>query len=172
MLTTLTIIVFTSCMLCAAVTDLLSMTIRNRVSMILIASFALIAPLAGMDWSVYAMHWAAGLAVLLVTFALFAMGAMGGGDAKLMSATALWMGLGPALVNYVLVASVLGGVLTLAILLLRASPRFILSGTERLLPHLADKKTGIPYGIALGAAGLLSMTESDLLRWALAPFSG
>lgn len=163
----LTILVFASCMICAAVTDLLSMTIRNRVSVIMMASFAVIAPLAGMEWTNYAMHWASGLVVLLVTFGLYALGAMGGGDAKLMSATALWMGLGPALMEYVLVASVLGGLLTLSILLLRVSPKFILNGAGRVLPHLVDKKIGIPYGIALGAAGLLTCAESELLRWAL-----
>ncbi|MCO6051440.1 prepilin peptidase [Mesorhizobium sp. RP14(2022)] len=148
------------------------MTIRNRVSMVLIVSFAVIAPLAGMEWQSYALHCAAGLLVLLITFGLFALGAMGGGDAKLMSATALWMGLGPALMEYVLVASVLGGLLTLSILLLRVSPKFILNGAGRFLPHLVDKKIGIPYGIALGAAGLLTCTESDLVRWALGSVNG
>jgi prepilin peptidase CpaA len=166
----LTILLFALCMVSAAVTDLLSMTIRNRVSIVMIVSFAVIAPLAGMEWQSYALHWAAGLVVLLVTFGLFALGAMGGGDAKLMSATALWMGLGPALTEYVLIASVLGGLLTLSILLLRVSPKPIMNSAGRFLPHLVDKKIGIPYGIALGAAGLLTSPNSDLIAWAIASF--
>ena len=64
---------------------MLSMTIANRVSVILVATFAIVAPLTGMAWSDFAWHLAAGGLVLVVTFALFALGGMGGGDAKLMA---------------------------------------------------------------------------------------
>ncbi len=44
-------VIFPFCMVFAAVSDLLSMTIANRVSVILIAAFAVLAPLTGMDWT-------------------------------------------------------------------------------------------------------------------------
>ncbi len=89
MLEALIFVVFPFCMVFAAVSDLLSMTIANRVSLVLVATFAVVAPLTGMDWTTYGWHFAAGLTVLIAGFGLFAMGAMGGGDAKLMAATAL-----------------------------------------------------------------------------------
>ena len=65
-------VIFPFCMVFAAISDMLSMTIANRVSLLLAGSFLVIAPLTGMDWSVYGMHIAAGALVLTVTFGLFA----------------------------------------------------------------------------------------------------
>lgn len=167
MLEALIFVVFPFSMAFAAISDLMSMTIQNRVSIILIASFAVIAPLTGMEWSVFASHWAAGALVLAVTFALFATGTMGGGDAKLMSATALWMGMTPQLVDYFTVSAILGGVLTVAILCVRKSSLSLLVGANRALPHIFDSKTGVPYGLALGAAGLIVCPDAALMHWAL-----
>ena len=51
---------------------------------------------------------------LLLGFSLFALGYIGGGDAKLFAGVLLWLGL-KDLMPYTLVATVLGGVLTLAL---------------------------------------------------------
>ncbi|EAB6717953.1 peptidase, partial [Salmonella enterica subsp. enterica] len=111
MLVALIFVVFPFCMLFAAISDMLSMTIANRVPLILSAVFLVVAPLTGMDLVTYGWHIAAGLSVLVVTFALFAFGGMGGGDAKLLSATALWMGFNLSLIEYLAGSAVLGGVL-------------------------------------------------------------
>ena len=103
------LVVFPFCMAFAAISDILSMTIANRVSLILIAGFAIAAPLAGMEWQVFGMHFLAAALVLSVTFGLFALGGMGGGDAKLLTATALWMGFGIHLVEYLVVSAFVGG---------------------------------------------------------------
>jgi prepilin peptidase CpaA len=100
MLESLIFVVFPFCMVYAALSDMVSMTIANRVSLILVAAFAIVAPLTGMDWASYGWHFAAGGLVLAVTFAMFAIGGMGGGDAKLLSATAVWMGFGTELIQY------------------------------------------------------------------------
>lgn len=171
MLEAMVLVIFPFSMAFAAISDLMSMTIQNRVSLLLAGSFIVIAPLAGLDWTAFAWHWAAALTVLLVTFGLFALGTMGGGDAKLMASTALWMGFGPPLIEYLMVASLIGGALTLAILALRSSSIATLSGAERFLPHLTEKKNGVPYGVALGAAGLLTCADSDLMKWALSQLS-
>jgi len=106
--------------------------------------------------------------VLGVTFALFAIGGMGGGDAKLLAATALWMGFGVSLVDYLVTSALLGGLLTLAILVFRGSPVAAITGNNIFLRHLADRKTGIPYGIALGIGGMLAFPGTSLAGWALA----
>ncbi|WP_127520293.1 prepilin peptidase [Mesorhizobium sp. Z1-4] len=165
-------VIFPFCMLFAAVSDMISMTIANRVSVILIAAFAIIAPLTGMDWATYGWHFAAGGTVLAVTFTVFAIGGMGGGDAKLLTATALWMGFNITLLQYLVLGAMLGGALTLLILLFRNSPMAAFSSSNVFLRHFADEKAGIPYGVALGVAGLMTYPETELVRWALAQIAG
>ncbi|MEW9834805.1 A24 family peptidase [Mesorhizobium marinum] len=167
MLEALIFVVFPFCMVFAALSDMLSMTIANRVSLLLIAVFAVVAPLTGMGWAAVGAHFAAGALVLAVTFGLFALGGMGGGDAKLMSATAIWMGLSLNLVEYLVVSTVIGGALTLAIVGYRNSALAVYTGGNPFLRHLADSKTGIPYGIALGLGGLVTYPSSPLMAWAL-----
>ena len=168
MLEALIFVVFPFCMLFAAISDMLSMTIANRVPVLLVVVFALVAPLTGMEWAAYGWHFAAGALVLAVTFGLFAMGGMGGGDAKLLAATAVWMGLNIHLVEYLVVSTIIGGLLTLAILFYRKSPLAIITGRNPFLRHFADDTTGVPYGIALGVGGLLTYPDSPLMVWALA----
>ncbi|QND58508.1 A24 family peptidase [Mesorhizobium huakuii] len=172
MLEALIFVVFPFCMLFAAISDMLSMTIANRVSVLLVVVFALVAPLTGMEWAAYGWHFAAGALVLTVTFGLFAMGGMGGGDAKLLAATAVWMGLNIHLVEYLVVSTMIGGLLTLAILLYRKSPLAAFTGRNPFLRHFADDTTGVPYGIALGLGGLLTYPDSPLMVWALAKLAG
>lgn len=93
------------------------------------------------------------LAVLVVTFALFAFGWIGGGDAKLAAATALWMGW-ENLADYLLISTFIGGVLTLLILYARKWPLPTSLLRQNWIARLHDKATGVPYGIALAAAGL------------------
>ena len=167
MLEALIFVVFPFCMLFAAISDMLSMTIANRVSVILVGTFMVVAPLTGMDWTQYGLHLAAGAMVLVCTFALFALGAMGGGDAKLMAATSVWMGFGICLAQYLLIASVAGGFLTMALLAYRGSAAAMFTRHNMFLRHFADEKKGIPYGIALGLGGLLAFPDSPLVLWAL-----
>ncbi len=160
-------VVFPFCMLHAAISDTLSMTIANRVPVLLLATFALVAPLTGMDWTSYGWHFAAGALVLAVTFGLFALGGMGGGDAKLLAATAVWMGLNFNLVSYLLTSAFIGGLLTVAILVYRKSPLAAYTGHSRFLRHFADESVGVPYGVALGLGGLITFPDSPLMVWAL-----
>jgi prepilin peptidase CpaA len=103
-----------------------------------------------------------------VTFGLFALGGMGGGDAKLLAGTAVWMGFNPHLVEYLVISTFIGGLLTLAILLYRKSPLATYTSHNPFLRHFADDTTGVPYGIALGIGGLLTYPDSPLMVWALA----
>lgn len=160
-------IVFPFCMAYAAISDMLSMTIANRVSLLLVATFLIIAPLTGMTWSDYGWHLAAGVVVLSVTFTLFAIGGMGGGDAKLLAATALWMGFGQELMQYLVYSAALGGLLTMLILVYRRSPLSVYTGQNIFLRNLADRDVGIPYGIALGLGGIATYPNTALVQWAL-----
>jgi len=168
MLEAVIFVVFPFCMLFAAISDTLSMTIANRVPALLLFTFAVVAPLTGMDWTAYGWHFAAGALVLAVTFGLFALGGMGGGDAKLLATTAVWMGLNINLVSYLVTSAFIGGLLTIAILVYRKSPLAAYTGHNRFLRHFADESVGVPYGIALGLGGLITFPDSPLMVWALA----
>ena len=172
MLEALIFVVFPFCMAFAAVSDMLSMTIANRVAIVLVVTFAIVAPLTGMEWTTFAWHFAAFFVVLLVTFALFAMGGMGGGDAKLLAATALYMGMSIQLIQYLVVSAFLGGILTVAILSFRSSALSVYTGHSLFLRNFTDAQKGVPYGIALGAGGLLAYPGSPLMLWALGRLAG
>jgi prepilin peptidase CpaA len=166
MLEALIFVVFPFCMVFAAVSDTLSMTIANRVPVLLLAVFVLVAPLTGMDWTTFGWHFAACGTVLCITFGMFAFGGMGGGDAKLLAATALWMGFNIHLVEYLVSSAFLGGVLTLAILAFRGSVLATYTSRNIFLRNFADGD-GVPYGIALGLGGLITYADSPLMVWAL-----
>ncbi len=172
MLEALIFVVFPFCMVFAAVSDTLSMTIANRIPLLLLGVFAVVAPLSGMAWADFGLHFAAGAIVLAVTFGLFALGGMGGGDAKLLAASSVWMGLNMHLVGYLVTSAFLGGVLTLAILAYRNSGLAAYTGHNMFLRHFADTKGGVPYGIALGLGGLLTYPDSPMMVWALARLAG
>lgn len=151
--------VFPFLMAYAAASDLLTMRISNRVTGLVVMGFASYALLSGLTLNDLALHLAAGALTLVVAFAMFARGWIGGGDAKLAAGTALWLGI-EHLADYLLVASILGGALTLAILYARSYP--LPRATLRLpfAVHLHDSRTGIPYGIALAAAALVVLPSA------------
>lgn len=161
------LVAFPFLMAYAAMSDILTMTIPNRLSAALVAAFAVLAVAAGLGWGQAAEHAGAGLLVLAVGFALFSAGVIGGGDAKLAAATALWLGYG-SLLDYVVIASVFGGVMALAILAIRRHP---LPGFAVAWPfalHLHDRSVGMPYGVALAASALVTCPSAPLWRLALA----
>ncbi|HRN87064.1 prepilin peptidase [Hyphomicrobium sp.] len=146
------LLVFPAIMAYAGATDLLTMKIPNRISIALVAGFFLLAPLIGLPLSTILIHVAAGLVVLAAAFVLFAIGGFGGGDAKLLAAGALWIGM-DGLIMYLVGVTLFGGALALAILLYRKVPcdaYAIPAWAHRL--HLP--KSGIPYGIAIAASAL------------------
>lgn len=155
------LVVFPFLMAYAAASDLLTMLIPNRISILLVLAFAAFAITTGMEASVLAGHAGAGAATLVVTFTLFAFGFIGGGDAKLAAATALWVGF-DRLADYLLVASLAGGALTLGLLAARAYPLPALLARLPFALHLHDQKTGVPYGIALALAALLVVPDSTM----------
>jgi prepilin peptidase CpaA len=157
------LLLFPALMAFAAASDLFTMTISNRVSLALAAGFLALALLSGMGLYDILLHLGAGAAVLAVAFACFAMGWVGGGDAKVAAGAALWFGFGH-LMNYLVYASLFGGALTLLLLQFRQWPLpYALTGQTWLL-RLHAKETGIPYGIALAIGALMIYPETEWIK--------
>lgn len=147
------LLIFPAAMAFAASMDLLTMTIPNRVSVALVAAFLLAAPFASLGWAGFASHLAAGSMMLVVGIVIFSLGWVGGGDAKLLAAAALWMGF-ENLLAYMVLVGVAGGILAIAILTYRRfTPPLWLCRQEWAM-RLHDSKGGLPYGVALAGAGL------------------
>jgi len=157
------LVFFPALMAFAAASDLFTMTISNRVSLALAAGFLVLAFASGMAPLAVMMHLAAGAIVLVAAFVCFAMGWIGGGDAKVAAAAALWFGF-MHLLNYLVYASLFGGVLTLLLLQFRQWPLpYVLAGQLWLL-KLHAKESGIPYGIALAVGALMIYPETEWIR--------
>ncbi len=147
------LLVFPALMAFAASSDLLTMTISNRLSLALTGAFFVLTLVTGMSLAAVGMHLAAAALVLVVAFAFFSQGWIGGGDAKLAAATALWFGF-DHLLDYLVYASLFGGALTLILLQFRRLPLPGPLARQAWIMRLHDSGGGIPYGIALAAAAL------------------
>jgi prepilin peptidase CpaA len=158
------LVVFPTLMAYAAASDLFTMTIPNKLSLALVVAFVAFALASGLSWSALLLHVGAGALVLAVCFGMFALGWIGGGDAKLAAVTALWLGFNNTLLEYLALSTIAGGLLTLGILYMRGMqlPCFALGWDW--LQRLHHQKTGVPYGIALAGAALLVYPHSPI--WA------
>src|SRR3954447_12288732 len=157
------LMLFPALMAFAAASDLFTMTISNRVSLALVAGFLVLAPLSGMSMTDLLLHLGAGATLLVIAFTCFAFGWIGGGDAKVASAAALWFGFAH-LMNYLLYASIFGGVLTLALMQFRQWPLPYMLAGQPWLAQLHAKDSGVPYGIALALGALMVYPDTDWVK--------
>jgi len=138
----------------AGVSDYASLRIPNWLTGLFAALFLPAALLVGhdVDWL---SHLEAGCAVLVATFALFACRIVGGGDAKLLAATALWVGLGN-LAPFLVLTALAGGIFAVSLMFVR-SPfgQASMLTLFRRLPSLANPESPIPYGIPIAVAGII-----------------
>ncbi|MGY5804332.1 A24 family peptidase [Rhizobium sp. LEGMi12c] len=162
MLEVATLLIFPLCMSIAAISDLLTMTIPNRVSLVLALAFLVLAPVFGLPFVEIGMHFVGAIAVFLACFALFALNVMGGGDAKLLAAATLWFGFDASLVEFLAYVAFIGGMVTFLIVLLRSQATSIMAiGLPLPNSLLVAKK--IPYGIAIAIGGIMAFPSSPLL---------
>ena len=157
------LLLFPGLMAYAAISDVFTMTISNRISILLIAGFAFVAFFSGMSPSAALLHLGAGGLVLVIAFACFAFGWIGGGDAKLAACAGLWFGF-DHLLEYLIYASLFGGALTLLLLQFRQWPLPYALGRQEWLLRLHHKETGIPYGVALALGALLVYPETQWIK--------
>jgi prepilin peptidase CpaA len=163
MLNAMIIMLFPALMAFAASSDLLTMTISNKLVIGLALGFFALAGLTDLGAAEIGNHVAAGAIVLVVAFVCFARGWIGGGDAKIAAAIALWFGFDQIL-NYLLCASLLGGVLTWLMLKFRSEPLPALLARHDWIMRLHNAEAGVPYGIALAAAALIIYPDTVFMQ--------
>jgi prepilin peptidase CpaA len=149
-------LLFVFTMVYAGLTDLTTMKISNSLVLLFLVAYMVLAPLAG--FTVREMAWSAAVAtgVLAIAFIFFALGWIGGGDAKLAAVTALWFGTDHT-AAYLVYAALLGGAFTAGLLIFKmhALPAWLQNGSIARLHSLHSRQAGIPYGVALALAGLI-----------------
>lgn len=145
--------------------DLASFTIPNFLSLALALCFVPFAAAAHLGFPAVALHLLAGFVALCLGLALFAAGWIGGGDAKLFAAIALWLGFHD-LPAYAILASLFGGCLTLLLLALRQYPLPAGMARQSWLARLHDARSGIPYGVALAAGAFALLPHTEIFRLA------
>lgn len=162
-MSTIALFFFPVAMAIAASSDLLTMRISNKLVLLLTVGFFIVAIAANLPLQQFAMHVLCALIVLAVAFGLFALRLIGGGDAKLAAATTLWLGFGMTL-PYLAYAALFGGVLTILILVVRGIPLSPVLARMAWLARLHNKRSGIPYGIALAIAGIVVYSNTAIFE--------
>lgn len=159
--------VFAIGMFTAAFRDATTMTIPNWVSLFILGGFFLVTPfmwqawgVTGAPWAIFGEHVFVGVSVFLVGFTMFALGWLGGGDAKLMAATAFWWQW-PDLLHYLVYTTLAGGVLAIFVLVGRQFIPVKLLTSEWLHRLIKDEKH-IPYGLALAFGALVTLPQSKI----------
>ena len=148
----------------AAITDVKGLRIGNWVSLALVGLFALYVGVGHLDLGTkqLAVLWHVGVAlvVLVIGFGIFAFGAMGAGDIKLMSAVALWAGPGLA-IPFLVFTSIAGGAMGLIIVTGMLYLKWDGSGSapnafSRFVPSWLRRGI-LPYGVAICIGALLTV---------------
>ena len=160
------LMIFPALVILGGVKDLVSYRIPNWISLALIAGFLAAAGAglaAGAAPGALAMNLAAGLAGLVLGVALFALGWIGGGDAKLFAAAALWIGW-PGAVTYLGVTAVAGGAFSVLLLSLRSplARPLVLAGPA-WFARLGEPGENVPYGVAIAIGALTAYPASILV---------
>jgi prepilin peptidase CpaA len=155
MLAVLALLAFAGLLIYAACSDVARLIIPNWVSIALAAIFPAAALAQGVPLTEIGMHFVFGFAVLAVGFFLFQANIIGGGDAKLLAAAAVWTGF-PGFAPFAFWTAVAGGAIALGLLIAR---RVVKTTESRpaFVNRLLTPKGGVPYGVAIMAGGLMAM---------------
>jgi prepilin peptidase CpaA len=156
--------VFPAMTIVAALRDATSYTIPNWISGLLVLGFPVAALALGLPQAGLGVHAGTGAIALVAGMAMFALGWIGGGDAKLFAAAGLWLGW-PAGVTFILVTAVTGGGLAVALLGLRSIwLRPYVQDGPAWFGRLATPGENVPYGVAIAVGALAAFPASDLVK--------
>ncbi|MEZ6022537.1 MAG: prepilin peptidase [Hyphomonadaceae bacterium] len=152
---------FAGLLIYAACSDVASLTIPNWVSVAMAGLFLPLALLGGLTLGELGVHYLFGFCALAVGFFLFQGGIIGGGDAKLLAAAAVWTGYG-AFLPFIVWTALAGGVMALAILTARKWAPIFPASTPEFVNRLLTPASGVPYGVAIMVGGLMAIPNLPL----------
>jgi prepilin peptidase CpaA len=146
----------------AGLHDLTTMKIPNWISLLLIVGFFPVALMVGLSLPTVALHVAVGLLARVVGAGMFALNWIGGGDAKLIAASCLWLGVGGS-GAFLLYTGVCGGGFCVLLLMARKHVAPVMGAAPGWVAHLMQPKGDIPYGVAIAAGALLAFPASEMM---------
>jgi prepilin peptidase CpaA len=157
-------IVFPALVITAACKDAASYTIPNWISLALVAAFPPAALAMGLPLGVIGVHAGVGAAALVLGMVMFALAWIGGGDAKLFAAAALWLGW-PAGLSYGVYTAIAGGTLAMGLIALRTSwfRPYVIAGPA-WVSRLAEPDEAVPYGLAIAVGALAAFPLSPFMK--------
>lgn len=148
-------LVFVASVIYAILSDYSALRIPNAVSIVLVGLFGLYWLLGGITAPVW-YHVALAVGLLVLLFVFFAIGVLGAGDVKFLSALTLWTGPHNS-AFFILTFAILGGLFALMLVILRAvqKPYPGIAETPVFAKFSRWARNGIcPYGIPIGVAAL------------------
>lgn len=167
----LSVIAFPLLVTTAAVKDLTSYTIPNWISLALMAAFVPAgagALASGVPVGDLLLCVGIGAAALVAGVMMFALRWIGGGDAKLMAAAALWMG-APGIAPFLMWTTIAGGVLTLTLITVRRHGASFVGG-DGWVGRLMSPQGDVPYGVAICIGALAAVRYGAVAQAVVLPF--
>ena len=147
----------------AGLSDLTTMKIPNWINLALLVAYFPVALLLGMDLPTLGLSTLIGFGVLIAGMVMFALRWVGGGDAKLFAAAALWMG-PQATLGFLLFSALVGGLFCLMLMNARAWLQAYAPALPGWGQRLMQPKGDIPYGVAIAIGALWAYPSSDLIQ--------
>ncbi len=151
---TLILSVFPLMVVMAGISDFFTLKIPNWLNAVIAVSVIPFVLFSDMPMELFAWHIIAGLVAFVAGFVLFAANLIGGGDAKMLAACAVWVGW-DALIPFAVITVFAGGALVVAMKVwVFFADRKDNKGMD-WAQGLLSKKPQLPYGIAIASGGVM-----------------
>ncbi|MFC7291258.1 A24 family peptidase [Hirschia litorea] len=154
--------VFAGLLVYGAIYDVLERIIPNWVSIVIALAFLPAAYFAHLTLHQFGWHLLVGFIAFIAGVVLFYLKAWGGGDAKLVAATSLWMGVSGGM-TFLAAFAIAGGIVAIPLIIVR---RLKIEPKNERLAKIFDVKK-VPYGVAIAAGGFWAAPKSLILINAL-----
>lgn len=154
------LVCFAGFMVWAAIGDVRSFTITNKLNLLIAISFLVLALPMGLTWPTFFDHIKVGVIGCGIAMAMFYIGIFGGGDAKMTGAIALWLGNAP-MIPFIFYTALAGGALGVILIVgRRLAKHYGLPKSPKWARRILRKGSAVPYGVALGIGALIAMPNA------------